>query len=804
MKVLLKWLQDFVDIEDNPAQIAEKLTMVGLETEEVIYTKELFKNVVVGKILKIENHPSSDKLKICEVSVGTDTVKIVCGAPNVEENRYVVVALPGAELQGNKIEKVNIRGVESCGMLCSEKDLGLAVNSEGIILLENSYTLGKPIYEEVYKDLDDVLFVINITPNRGDCLSHLGIARELSAVFGKSLKKIISKGPKLIGQTKEFKVIIEDPNLCRRYTGKLVKNVVIKPSPDYIKIRLSLCGMRPINNIVDITNYVMLGYGQPLHAFDYDLITNNTIIVRKAKKNERMVTLDGKERVLDEKDLVIADTDRIIALAGVMGGANSEVNANTKNILIESAFFDPVSVRKTAKKLGLSSEASYRFERGVDIENTPIACEIAGNMMQNFADGQAVCGVLDTYPLPYEERIIKFRPSKCEGYLGTKLPAEEMEKRLENLKFGITKKRFEWDIKVPSFRNDINIEEDIFEEVARMGFYDEITAQLPNIPMKSRTDILNRKFERMLVDALVDLGGNEIITYSFIREKDLEKIKYDLTDKDKFVYIQNPLAEERTLMRPTLIVSHLLAAELNHLRMNYDFIFFEMGKSYFKSSDNGHSFKERKVLGLVFSGLSRTKEWYGTEEKFDFFIVKGFLEKVCERICKNKMKVKKLEGTNFGFLHPVEASLMLLEDKEIGFFGKLHPDVAEKWDFKKDVFVAEIDLDLLKKIFERRENIYYSISKYPWVDRDITIIVDDRVTYDEIMTVLLKNSGELVKNIKLVDLYKGNKIGENKKSLTFKLIYQHKERTLSDEEVNKENSRIAKFLIKHFNAEFPK
>lgn len=457
--------------------------------------------------------------------------------------------------------------------------------------------------------------------------------------------------------------------------------------------------MRPINNIVDITNYVMLGYGQPLHAFDYDLITNNTIIVRKAKKNERMVTLDGKERVLDEKDLVIADTDRIIALAGVMGGANSEVNANTKNILIESAFFDPVSVRKTAKKLGLSSEASYRFERGVDIENTPIACEIAGNMMQNFADGQAVCGVLDTYPLPYEERIIKFRPSKCEGYLGTKLPAEEMEKRLENLKFGITKKRFEWDIKVPSFRNDINIEEDIFEEVARMGFYDEITAQLPNIPMKSRTDILNRKFERMLVDALVDLGGNEIITYSFIREKDLEKIKYDLTDKDKFVYIQNPLAEERTLMRPTLIVSHLLAAELNHLRMNYDFIFFEMGKSYFKSSDNGHSFKERKVLGLVFSGLSRTKEWYGTEEKFDFFIVKGFLEKVCERICKNKMKVKKLEGTNFGFLHPVEASLMLLEDKEIGFFGKLHPDVAEKWDFKKGCFCSGDRSGFIKKDF---------------------------------------------------------------------------------------------------------
>lgn len=804
MKVLLKWLSDFVEMDDNPTKIAEKLTMVGLETEEVIYTKELFKNVVVGKILKVENHPSSDKLKICEVSVGTEVLKIVCGAPNVEINKCVVVALPGSELQGSRIEKVSIRGVESCGMLCSEKDLGLAIHSDGIILSEGNHKLGEPIFKSLYPDLDDVLFVINITPNRGDCLSHLGIARELSAIYGKPLKKIISKEPKLVQQTKEFKVIIQDPDLCPRYTGKLIKNIVIKPSPDYMRARLSLCGMRPINNIVDITNYVMLAYGQPLHAFDYDLIKNSTIIVRRAKKDEKMVTLDGKERVLNEKDLVIADTDRIIALAGVMGGANSEVNENTRNILIESAFFDPVAIRKTAKKLGLSSEASYRFERGIDIENTPVACEIAGNMMVDLADGKAVCGVLDTYPVHFEEKVVKFRPSKCDGYLGVKLSPEEIERRLSQLKFGITKKRFEWDIKVPSFRNDIGIEEDILEEIARMGFYQEITTQLPNIPMKSRTDIVDRKFKKMLVDTIVDLGGSEIITYSFVREKELERIKYDLSDKSKLVYIQNPLSEEKTLMRPTLIVSHLIVAELNHLRMNYDFTFFEIGKSYFKSNNNGNMYEEKKVLGLVFSGLSRSKEWYGPEESFDFFLVKGFLERVCERICKNKMRVKKIESNGFNFLHPVESALILLEDKEIGFFGKIHPDVSEKWDFKRDIFVVEIDLDLLKKIFERRENIYYSISKYPWVDRDITIIVDDKVTYDEIMTVLLENSGDLVKNIKLVDLYKGNKIGENKKSLTFKLIYQHKERTLSDEEVNAENSRIAAFLIKHFKAEFPK
>lgn len=804
MKVLLKWLNDFVEIKDNPTEIAEKLTMVGLETEEVIHTKELFKNVVIGKILKIENHPSADKLKVCEVSIGSDLLKIVCGAPNVEINKYVAVALPGAELQGNKIEKVIIRGVESCGMLCSEKELGLAIHSEGIIIKEGEYKLGEPIYKSLYPDLDDILFVINITPNRGDCLSHLGIARELSAIYGVALKRIITKEPKLVQQAKDFKVIIEDPDLCPRYTGKLIKDIVIKSSPDYIKARLSLCGMRPINNIVDITNYIMLGYGQPLHAFDYDLIRNSTIIVRRAKKDEKMVTLDGKERVLNEKDLVIADTDRIIAIAGVMGGANSEVNENTKNILIESAFFDPVSIRKTAKKLGLSSEASYRFERGIDIQNTPRACEIAGKMMVELADGEEICGVLDNYPRQYEEKVVKFRPSRCDTYLGVKLPPEEMERRLIHLRFGLTKKRFEWDVKVPSFRNDISIEEDLFEEIARLGFYHEITTQLPNIPMKSRTDISDRKFFNIIMDTLVDLGGSEIITYSFIREKDLERINYDITNKDKFVYIQNPLSEEKTLMRPTLIVSHLIVAEQNHLRMNYDFAFFEIGKNYHKSNDNGSQYQEKKVLGLVFSGLLRNKEWYGSEERFDFFIVKGFLERMCERVCKNKMKVKKVDSSSFKFLHPVESALIILEDKEIGFFGKLHPDVSEKWDLKRDIYVAEIDLNLLKKIYERRENIYYSISRYPWVDRDITIIVDDQVTYDEIMTILLKHSGELVKNIKLVDLYKGSKIGENKKSLTFKLIYQHKERTLSDEEVNSENSRIAKFLVEHFKAEFPK
>jgi phenylalanyl-tRNA synthetase beta chain len=803
MKVLYKWLLDFIDLDADAKKVAEKLTMSGLEVENVINTKDLYKNIVVGKVVGVKNHPNSDKLKVCRVHIGTDELEVVCGAPNVVENKNVVLALPGAEVLGNRLEKVNIKGVDSTGMICSEKELGLAVHSEGIILLDDNLKPGKCIYEEAYSDLDDILFEINITPNRGDCLSHLGIARELSALFNNPLKKYIDGLPKLVNQLDGVSIDIEAPDLCPRYTAKIIRNIKIKPSPDFIKARISLCGMRPINNIVDITNYVMLGYGQPLHAFDYDLIRGSKIIVRRAIDNEKMKTLDGKERILSNSDLVIADVSGAIALAGVMGGENSEVNENTKNILLESAYFDPITIRKTAKNQNLVSEASYRFARGVDILNVPIACEIAGKMMGSFADGEVIDGVYDVFPKPYRDRIIKFRPEKCKAYLGVNYKKEEMESRLVNLGFGVNKKAYEWDIIVPSYRIDVAIEEDIFEEIARMGFYQEITTSLPNIPMRSRKDIHENKFKQTLVNTLVNLGANEIITYSFIREKELEKIKFKL-NKDSFVYIKNPLSEEATLMRPTLIPSHLIVAENNHLRMNYDFIFFEIGKKYSKDLDNSKSFSEKEVLGIVFSGFYRTKEWYGSEEKFDYYIVKGFIERFFERICKSEFDVSPINYEDLLYLHPVESAEIYIGGMQIGYFGKIHPEINKNWNLKRDVFVAEIDFELLKRIYLNTSLQYYEFSKFPWTDRDITVIVDEKVSFKEILSVLIEHSGELVKSIRLIDLYKGEKIGTGKKSLTFKLIYQAKDRTLSDEEVNEENTRIAKALLQELNVEFPK
>lgn len=804
MKVLYKWLCDFLDLNEEPSLIAEKLTMVGLEVEGLIYTKELFKNIIVGRVLEVKNHPSSEKLKVCKVSTGNEELQVVCGAPNVSKNKNVVIALPSAELYGNKIEKMNIKGVDSYGMLCSEKELGLSIHSEGIIVLDDNLKLGNSIYEEAYKDLDDILFEVNITPNRGDCLSHLGIARELSAIFNKPLKKILKKMPDLINSVEEFQIEIEDVNLCPRYTAKLIKNIKIKPSPDFIKARIALCGMRPINNIVDITNYVMIGYGQPLHAFDYDLISGRKIIVRRAKNQERMTTLDGKERILNDTDLVIADTERVIALAGVMGGENSEVNEKTKNILLESAFFNPTTVRKTARSLGLNSEASYRFARGVDISNVPVACEIAGLMMEKYAEGKSLSGVYDVYPQIPKEVIIKFRPDRCKSFLGVYISHEMIEKRLSGLGFQITKKRYEWDIKVPTYRNDVSLEEDIFEEVARMGFYEDIGTALPVIPMRSREDLLEKRFYTLLVDAFVDFGANEVITYSFIREKDLEKVKYDILEKESFVYLKNPLTEEKTLMRPTFLPSHLAVAELNHLRMNYDFIIFEIGKNYFKAVENEEKYIEKKAIGVTFSGLHRIKEWYGKEEEFDFYVVKGFFEKLLKRICKTNLDVKPIDQNIYKYLHPIESAIILLSEKEIGYFGRLHPDIYKFWDLKRDIYFAELDLEIIKKIYENVQIQYYNFSRYPWTDRDITVIVDEKMSYKEIITFLLKHSTKLVKEIKLVDLYRGEKIGKGKKSLTFKLIYQSIDRTLSDEEVNAENERLAKLLLDSLNVEFPK
>lgn len=802
MKVLIKWLKEYVDISETPKQIAEMLTMSGLEVESITNFKDEFKNIKTAKILSVVPHPDADKLNICDVSLGDSVVKVVCGAPNVLVGQNVIIATPGAQLTVGKIEKTVIRGVESNGMLCSEKELGLALHSDGIAVLPDGTQPGMDLWQ-LYPEIDDYIIDISITPNRGDCLSHLGIAREIAALTNKRITPPTSL-LKLSESSDFANIIIEKLELCPRYTACLIKNVTIKSSPAFIKLRLLACGMRPINNIVDITNYIMLDMGQPLHAFDYDLITEKTIIVRNAKQDELFTTLDGKERLLTKDDLVIADKSRAIALAGVMGGLNTEVTEKTKNILLESAFFNPASIRKTAKRLSLQSEASYRFERTIDIVAVNIASEKAALMMKSYADGELVEHILDCYPTPYKNKVIKFRPERCMAYLGCdELP--KAEKRLSLLNFGIEKKRFEWDITVPSYRSDVTIEEDIYEEVARLGFYKEIIPQMPTIKIHARQDNKSIKFKNILRNCLVDNGATEVITYSFILEKELASLKLLENIKSSLVYVKNPLTEDAVVMRPNLISNHLNVVSQNHSRLNYNFAIFEIGKKYsYQSNDKTTGFAEKNVLSLAFSGLDKEKSWYSQEEKYTFFKVKGFIEQLFLRLLKENFSIRTINHNDYPFLHPIESAEIILVQNKIGFLGLVHPDVYAEYDFKRDVYVAELDLDKLKQLYLRKTKSYFGVSKYPWVDRDITVIAEEKICNEDILAVILKTAGYILKDVKLVDLFRGEKLGKNKKSLTYKLFYQSYERTLSDEEVNKENEKIAKALLTNLNIEFPK
>lgn len=802
MQVLLGWLRDYIDIRESVKDIAHKLTMSGFEVEEIVDLKELFKNCKVGYVNKVEDHPKANNLKICEVSLGNETVKVVCGAPNVSNGQKVVIALPGAELPSGKIEKAIIRDIESVGMLCSEKDLGFTASSKGIIVLKEDIEVGKNIWEEAYKDLDDYVLTINITPNRGDCLSHLGIARELSALTGRPLKKK-EETFKLVDKAEFIDIEIKSPELCPRYTAMLIKDVTIKDSPDSLKIRLFACGMRSINNIVDITNFVMLDRGQPLHAFDYDLIKNKKIIVRKAEKDEVITTLDGKERVLSESDLVIADTEGAIAIAGVMGGLDSEVTDKTKNILLESAYFNPTSIRKTAKKLLLQSEASYRFERGIDILGVPQSALCSAMMMKELACGNFESIILDAYPKPFRKETIKFIPDRCAIYLGNKEIINKAEERLQSLGFSVQKKRFEWDVTIPSHRADVTIEEDLYEEIARLGYYEEISPLLPTIKTKSRK-IGDRDFLNALRCKIVDFGGFEVINYSFVTLKEIKKTFSYEYFKDRLIYIKNPLTDEETVMRPNSVVSMLNVVELNHKRSNYDLFLYEIGKTYYLNNNIDKKIEEKKVVSFAFSGNLWDKTWYSKEESYDFFNIKGIIEGVVEATVNIPVMVTPISEEKYPFLNPAVSGEIIIDGVVAGFLGLIHPDVIESYEIKRDVYIAEIDYDFLKNLYFKKRTYYYGFSRYPSIDRDITVIVDEDMAVSELMKVIFTSGADFLEKVKLVDLFKGDRIGLGKKSLTFKLIFQSMERTLNDEEINEETKKIGDNLLKRLKVEFPK
>ena len=800
MKASIEWLKEYSDIDVDSVKLGDILTMTGSKVETVEQKGNDIKNVVVGKILEIKKHEDSDHLVVTQVDLGNEKVQIVTGANNIKEGDIVPIAKDGSELPGGvKIKKGLLRGVESCGMMCSVGELGLDISNypgqieNGIMILDKKLEkdLGKDIVEVL--NLKEDIIEFEITPNRPDCLSIEGLGREVSASLGKEFKNPRKNIDEKIVENKEeiegLKVDIEAPDLCYRYIARMVKNVKIGPSPEWLTRRLNACGMRSINNIVDITNYVMLEMGQPMHAFDINSIEGKHITVRRAKNGEKITTLDKQERTLDENDLVIADTKKPVAIAGVMGGLNSEIEKDTQTVVFESAVFYGGGVRKTAKKVGLRTESSARYEKGLSSENAIRAVNRAVELVELIGAGQEVEGKIDVYPTKQKINKIKLDVEKINNLLGTNIEKEEMIKILEKL-----------DIKVennmaiaPYFRMDLEFVADIAEEIVRFYGYDKLETTL--IKADTTLGIRNKeqKIEKTIKDMLVNNGLSEIYTYGFVSEQDLEKSNISKELIEKSITIINPLSDEYKLMRPTTIPSMMQILATNANKKNQNVKLFDISRNYRNLNNEVEKGEVPEQENILTLGM------YGDD--VDFYTLKGLIENVLEAVSVNRYDI--IKETKNGSYHPGRCANITVGKDIIATIGEVHPAVLENYGIEKRVYLAEVNVTKIVK-YSRQNKKYVEVPKFPAVERDIAVIVDEKVEVGQIEKIITKKSKKLLESATLFDIYRNEKIGNNKKSVAYSLIFRDKKKTLSDEEINTTMENIISELEKVLGAELRK
>ena len=800
MKVSIEWLEEYSDIDVDTVKLGDILTMAGQKVETIEQRGNDIKNVVVGKILEIKKHPDADHLVITKVDVGTEILQIVTGANNINVGDIIPIAKDGSELPGGKkIKKGSLRGIDSCGMMCSIGELGIDLNEfpnqieDGIMILDKSFEskLGENIVDVL--NLKEDIIDFEITPNRPDCLSVEGLGRETAVALGKDFKNPRKNIDELKVEDKEelegLKVDIKAPDLCYRYIARIVKNVKIGQSPEWMVRRLKACGVRSINNIVDITNYVMLEMGQPMHAFDINSISGKHIIVRRANNGEKITTLDETERSLDENDLVIADEIKPVAIAGVMGGLNSEIESDTDTVVFESAVFYGGTVRKTSKKVGLRTESSSRFEKGLSAENALRAVNRAVELVEMLGIGEVVDGKIDRYPTKQVKREIKLEPDRINSLIGTNLSKEEMVDILNKLDIKV-----ENDVAyVPYFRMDLEQMADLAEEVARFYGYDKIDGSL----MKSETTIGLRtkaqKIEKKVMETLQNEGFSEIYTYGLINKKELEKCNIPDEVRKLSICISNPLNDDFKYMRPSTVPSMMNTISFNINQKNEDVFLFDISRNYKNINnvvENGEVPLEEKILTL---GM------YGKD--CDFYILKGVIENILEQISVNKYDIEK--EVNNKTYHTGRCANIKVGIDSVATFGEVHPEVLQNYDIQKRVYLAEINLSKLTK-YARENKKYTEVPKFPAVERDIAIIVDENVEVGKIEKVITKKAKRILENAKLFDIFRNEKIGENKKSVAYSLSFRDKSKTLSDDEVNQTMENIIKELQKEFNAELRK
>lgn len=800
MKLSTNFVKDYIDIDVDVKTLAEDMTNVGNEYDDAGKLLNATK-LVIGEVLECEEHPDSDHLHLCKVNVGNEVLNIVCGAPNVRKGLKVIVALDGAELPGGTIKKGVIRGQESNGMLCSMLELGLEtkyadeVDKNGI----HELPLDAPIGEDPikYMGMDDEVIDFDLTANRGDLLSILGMAYEIGAIYDKKVKDIDLKHSENNEDiNNNFRVEVNTDN-CSIFLAKKVKNIKIAESPSYIKSRLIASGIRPINNVVDISNYVMLETGQPLHFYNADTL-KDVIEVRMAKEGEKLFTLDGKERILSQEDIVISDGEKAIGLAGVMGGLDTEIKDDTKNVLIESAIFDGVKIRKTSKQI-LRSEASSRFEKGLDPNRTYMAIERACKLLEEYADGEVVGGIAKYDKSDRADRKIEITFKRINDVLGMDISKKDILNVFRKLDFQVIINGKNSDYKeteeqlqdvesivvsVPRRRGDISIKEDLIEEVGRIYGVNNIIGKLPEMPMKAGS---YDKVTRSIRNKLIDLGLNETLTYILVNEKEA---KYFTKDDTELVRLLDPMTEERNTLRHSILPSLLKVYNYNKARNNKDISIFEIGKTFYKK---GEEYGENnKVAGLV------TGEFYhGVDNKkqADFYITKGIAEELLDYLgYSNRYSFVIKENQMPAEVHPGQSALISVNNDIVGIIGRIHPTIE-----KENVFVFEIDLDKLldKKVGKMK---YKEFSKYPSIKKDLAVVVDKDITSEQIATLIKKAAGSSLTKTEVFDIYTGKGIEENKKSIAFALTFEKMDRTLTDEEINASLEKIIEMLEKKINA----
>jgi len=796
MKVSLNWVKEYIDLSGIPLDdMVEKLTMSGLEVENVIDQSKRLINFVVGFVKERKKHPNADKLSLCILNDGKTDFQVVCGAPNVDAGQKVIFARVGAIVpNGNfEIKKAKIRGLESFGMICSESELEISDNHTGIMVLDPSITEGTSASEAL--GLNDVIMEIGITPNRPDALSHIGIARDLSALYNRKLKlpelKLNETGKEIKSAAE---IIVEDQINCPRYSSKVVFNIEVKESPEWLKKKLVNIGLRPINNIVDVTNFIMHELGQPLHAFDLDKLAGHKIIVKSLDSAEPFITLDSKERKLDPGTLMICDNERTVAIAGVMGGENSEINEQTKNILIESAYFKPSSIRKTSRYLGLSTEASYRFERGTNPEGTAYAAERAAQLINELAGGEIAKGILDVYPMKIEENKITLRIARIEKILGYNVPVDNIIEILNNLEIRVLSSGKEVIIVlIPSFRPDIEREIDVIEEIARIFGYDNIP-EVDKINSTLAVKYDESEFVDELKNIAVALGFNEMINNPLQSEQTAEL-------GGKVISVLNPQSLDMACLRTSLIPGALQVVSQNIKYGEKNLMLFEIGDVFNKKTDgvieSFEDFTEDTRLVFVLAGSANEKEWNSESRNFDFYSLKGAIKSFIEKISLDNVLNDSYYFSNESFF---EYNLtQAYKNLVVGSGGKIKKEILKQFDIGQDVFCFEYNIQILKSI-PKTVRKYKDVLKFPKVTRDFAFIFDNSITYSEVKDHIKKNSSSLLKSVRIFDLFENSSLGENNRSIAFTLEFYETDRTLNEEEVDKVFNNLIKSVSEKFNA----